>query len=586
MRKDLENFWLEKSKNLFWNKQPSLGFSGNFEFGDIRWFEDGSLNACENCLDIHLGTSNENTIAYYFEQEDGLKSQITYKELLQKVSAFCWYLMNFSNEKKLEKGDCVLILLPSGLECVVSLLACARLGLIHCVVFAGMSAKSIEMRLIDCNAKAIITMDHFLRGGKMISLLETIMEIPKEILPKIFVNWSNLSLDNFLQQSIYPATKMNAMDPLFILYTSGSTGKPKGIVHGHGGYLTQVKYTFKEVMDYNSKDIFFSTADFGWITGHSYGVYGPLMNAATSLCYSGAPLFPHQTRLWELIDFYKATHFYTAPTLLRMMMGLGEKANPIHNNFSLESLKWIGSVGEAINDEVASWYQQNVGKNKCHYVDTWWQTETGAIMLTPKAINGIQPKIIHENELVLSAPWPSMAITIWKDVERYQKTYFLAHPGFFSTYDQVKLVDNTIYKILGRLDDVINVSGHRLGTNELESAIMENPLVAAVACVGIPDPLKGESFACFIVPNRKDLAFPLEEINFSITKSIGKWAIGNSKNYLLVHQLPQTRSGKTMRRVLKGLFLRQSVEQLGDLSTMLNPECIQEIQEIMRTCYS
>lgn len=607
-----ENFWEEVAEEHFlWRKKWDKVLSWDFSKPEIKWFEGAKLNITENCLDRHLATRAEQT-AIIFEPNDPNEpaEHISYRELYERVNQFA----NVLKEKGIKKGDRVCIYVPMIPELAISVLACARIGAIHSVVFAGFSSTALATRINDCDCKMVITTDGSYRGSKTIDLkgivdsaledcpgVETVL-VAKRIGSEISMKDGR---DYWLQPLLDAASKkgkaevMDAEDPLFILYTSGSTGKPKGMVHTSGGYMVYSAYTFKNVFQYRDHDVYWCTADIGWITGHSYIVYGPLLNGATTVMFEGVPSYPDFGRFWEIVQKHKVNQFYTAPTAIR---ALAKQGAELVEKYDLSSLKVLGSVGEPINEEAWHWYNDVVGKNKSPIVDTWWQTETGGIMITPipyvtptkptfatLPFIGIQPALMDElgNELkgnqvdgrlCIKFPWPSMARTIWGDHERYKDTYFSAYENMYFTGDGAMRDEVGYYRITGRVDDVIIVSGHNLGTAPIEDAINEHPAVAESAIVGFPHEVKGSALYGFITlkdtgetRNHDNLR---KEINQLISDRIGP--IAKLDKIQFTKGLPKTRSGKIMRRILRKIASNDT-SNLGDTSTLLNPDCVQEI---------
>jgi len=607
-----ENFWEEVAEEHFlWRKKWDKVLSWDFSKPEIKWFEGAKLNITENCLDRHLATRAEQT-AIIFEPNDPNEpaEHISYRELYERVNQFA----NVLKEKGIKKGDRVCIYVPMIPELAISVLACARIGAIHSVVFAGFSSTALATRINDCDCKMVITTDGSYRGSKTIDLkgivdsaledcpsVETVL-VAKRIDSEISMKDGR---DYWLQPLLDAASKkgkaevMDAEDPLFILYTSGSTGKPKGMVHTSGGYMVYSAYTFKNVFQYRDHDVYWCTADIGWITGHSYIVYGPLLNGATTVMFEGVPSYPDFGRFWEIVQKHKVNQFYTAPTAIR---ALAKQGAELVEKYDLSSLKVLGSVGEPINEEAWHWYNDVVGKNKSPIVDTWWQTETGGIMITPipyvtptkptfatLPFIGIQPALMDElgNELkgnqvdgrlCIKFPWPSMARTIWGDHERYKDTYFSAYENMYFTGDGAMRDEVGYYRITGRVDDVIIVSGHNLGTAPIEDAINEHPAVAESAIVGFPHEVKGSALYGFITlkdtgetRNHDNLR---KEINQLISDRIGP--IAKLDKIQFTKGLPKTRSGKIMRRILRKIASNDT-SNLGDTSTLLNPDCVQEI---------
>ncbi len=609
-----ETFWEEIAEEHFlWRKKWDRVLSWDFSKPEIKWFEGAQLNITENCIDRHLTTRGEKT-AILFEPNDPNDSaeHISYKELHERVCRFA----NVLKSKGIKKGDRVCIYLPMIPELAVSVLACARIGAIHSVVFAGFSSTALATRINDSDCKMVITSDGSYRGAKTIDLKGIVDEalescdcvesvlVAKRINSDIQLKegrdfWLQPLLDN--ADTDCPAEIMNAEDPLFILYTSGSTGKPKGMVHTTGGYMVYTAYTFKNVFQYREEDIYWCTADIGWITGHSYIVYGPLCNGATTVMFEGVPSYPDFARFWDIVEKHKVNQFYTAPTAIRALAKEGVEHLEKHD---LSSLKVLGTVGEPINEEAWHWYDDNVGKKKAPIVDTWWQTETGGIMITPIAFAtptkptyatlpfiGIQPALMDENaqeikgnqvdgRLCIKFPWPSMARTIWGDHQRYKDTYFSAYENKYFTGDGALRDEVGYYRITGRVDDVIIVSGHNLGTAPIEDAINEHPAVAESAIVGFPHDIKGNALYGYVTlkdtgedRNQDNLR---KEINQIITEQIGP--IAKLDKIQFTQGLPKTRSGKIMRRILRKIAGKDT-SNLGDTSTLLNPEVVQDIMD-------
>lgn len=609
-----ELFWEEIAEEHFvWRKTWDKVLSWDFSKPEVRWFEGAKLNITENCIDRHLATKGEKT-AILFEPNDPNEAaqHISYNELSERVNRFA----NVLKSKGIQKGDRVCIYLPMIPELAVSVLACARIGAVHSVVFAGFSATALSTRINDSDCKMVITADGSYRGGKTVALKTIVDEalnkcsgvnsvlVAKRINTEIAMVESR---DEWLQPLLDQASAqceieiMDAEDPLFILYTSGSTGMPKGMVHTTAGYMVQTAYTFKNVFQYRNDDIYWCTADIGWITGHSYIVYGPLANGATTVMFEGIPTYPDSGRFWEIIEKYKVNQFYTAPTAIR---SLAKESLDFVNKYDLSSLKVLGSVGEPINEEAWHWYNDNVGKKKSPIVDSWWQTETGAIMISPipyvtptiptyacLPMPGIQPALMDENgveitgnqvdgRLCIKFPWPSIARTIWGNHQRYKETYFSAFENKYFTGDGALRDAVGYYRITGRVDDVIIVSGHNLGTAPIEDAINEHPAVAESAIVGFPHDVKGNALYGYVIlkdtgegRNHDNLR---QEINQIITEHIGP--IAKLDKIQFTSGLPKTRSGKIMRRILRKIACKETSD-LGDTSTLLNPEVVQEIMD-------
>ena len=612
--RDPELFWEEVAEEHFiWRKRWDQVLRWDFEKPSIEWFPGARLNITENCLDRHL-TIRRNKTAIIFEPNDPSEpaQHITYMELYRKVCQ----MANVLTEMGITKGDRVCVYLPMIPELAVTLLACARIGAIHSVVFAGFSSSALAARINDAECKLVVTSDGSFRGTKTIDL-KGIVDKALEDCPtveNVLVaqrtheqvkmkkgrdHWLQPLLDNAYKDC--DAVQMDAEDPLFILYTSGSTGKPKGMVHTTAGYMVYSAYTFKNVFQYREEDVYWCTADIGWITGHSYIVYGPLLNGATTVMFEGVPTYPDWGRFWHVVEKHKVNQFYTAPTAIR---ALAKENLDFVNRYDLSSLKILGTVGEPINEEAWHWYDENIGKKKCPIVDTWWQTETGGILISPipfttptiptfatLPLPGIQPLLMDEQghevqgnpangRLCVKFPWPSMARTIWGDHERYRDTYFTAYPGNYFTGDGALRDEVGFYRITGRVDDVIIVSGHNLGTGPIEDAINEHPAVAESAVVGFPHEIKGNALYGYITlkmtgedRNQDNVR---KEINDLITARIGP--IAKLEKIQFTAGLPKTRSGKIMRRILRKIA-HGDTSNLGDTSTLLNPEVVETIIE-------
>ena len=574
-----ESFWEEIAEEHFlWRKKWNQVLKWDFDTPEITWFEGAKLNITENCIDRHLATRGDKT-AIIFEPNnpDESAEHITYRQLYERVNKFA----NVLRDQGIKKGDRVCIYLPMIPELAISVLACARIGAIHSVVFAGFSANALATRINDSSCKIVITSDGSFRGAKTIDY------------------WLQPLLDAASEEG--KAEVMDAEDPLFILYTSGSTGKPKGMVHTTGGYMVYTAYTFKNVFQYREEDVYWCTADIGWITGHSYIVYGPLCNGATTVMFEGVPSYPDFGRFWEVVAKHNVNQFYTAPTAIRALAKEGVELVEKHD---LSSLKVLGTVGEPINEEAWHWYDDNVGKRKAPIVDTWWQTETGGIMITPIAFAtptkptyatlpfiGIQPALLDENgteiqgnqvdgRLCIKFPWPSIARTIWGNHQRYKDTYFSAYKNMYFTGDGALRDEVGYYRITGRVDDVIIVSGHNLGTAPIEDTINEHPAVAESAIVGFPHDIKGNALYGYVTlketgesRNHDNLR---TEINQLITEQIGP--IAKLDKIQFTDGLPKTRSGKIMRRILRKIA-SNDMSNLGDTSTLLNPEVVEAIMD-------
>jgi acetyl-CoA synthetase len=607
-------FWGKiAEENFTWYQQWDKVVDFDMAEAEIKWFTEAKVNIVKNCIDRHLAKRGDKT-AIIFEPNDPseLAQHITYNDLYERVGK----MANVLREQGVKKGDRVCIYLPMIPELAVSVLACARIGAIHSVVFAGFSASAVASRIIDSECKMVITSDGGYRGNKTIDLKSIIDEalvscpsVTSVLVAKrtnTTVNmkegrdqWLQPLLDEALTNNV--AEIMDAEDPLFILYTSGSTGKPKGMVHTTAGYMVYTAYTFKNVFHYEDNDIFWCTADIGWITGHSYILYGPLLNGATTVIFEGVPSYPDFSRFWEVIEKHKVTQFYTAPTAIR---ALAKESLEYVQKFPFKSLKVIGSVGEPINEEAWHWYNDHVGGKRCPVVDTWWQTETGGIMISPLAfvtptkptyatlpLPGIQPVLMDDkrNEiegnqvvgsLCIKFPWPGIARTIWGDHQRYKDTYFSAFPGKYFTGDGALRDEVGYYRITGRVDDVVIVSGHNLGTAPIEDAINEHPAVAESAIVGFPHDIKGNALYGYVILKEtgeyRDRDNLSKEINQHISDHIGP--IAKLDKIQFVSGLPKTRSGKIMRRILRKIA-EGDLSNFGDTTTLLNPEVIEEIKE-------
>lgn len=598
--------WESIAERLLWRERWKIVNDSDFRTGVIRWFDGGKLSVSENCLDRHLKTQPDK-IAIIWESDDGKESRaFTYKQLHREVCKAANALVAMG----VNAGECVTIYLPMIPEAAIAMLACARIGAVHSVVFGGFSAQSLQGRIIDADSRIVITADEGLRGGKHIPLKSTVDEaIAGTKVDKILVVQRtgtdikfNRGRDVWWHDAItmasdeFPVQVFGAEHPLFILYTSGSTGKPKGLLHTCGGYLVWVSYTHQEVFDLKADDIFWCTADIGWVTGHTYTLYGPLSNGATTVMFEGVPNYPDSSRFWQIVDKYKVTIFYTAPTAIRALMRDGEEWV---KKSSRKSIRVLGSVGEPINPEAWRWYNEVVGESRCPIVDTWWQTETGATLISPLAgktktkpgsatlpLPGIKPvlldekgKIIEgegEGALCIAAPWPSLARTIYGDHERYRQTYFAPYDGYYFTGDGARRDADGYYWITGRMDDVLNVSGHRLGTAEIESALVAHPKVAEAAVVGVPHDIKGEGIYAYVTLNG-DVGMSEQvktELKAWVRTQIGAIAMPDVIHF--TPQLPKTRSGKIMRRILRKIAAGQ-LDQLGDTSTLLNPEAVEMI---------
>ncbi|HKL36154.1 MAG TPA: acetate--CoA ligase [Salegentibacter sp.] len=609
-----ENFWEEVAEEHFtWRKKWDNVLSWDFDEPEVKWFENAKLNITENCIDRYLFTNAEKTAIIWEPNDPKEEAQhISYGELHKKVNKFA----NVLKSKGIKKGDRVCIYLPMIPELAAAMLACARIGAIHSVVFAGFSSKALATRTNDADCKMLITSDGSYRGNKTIDLksivdkaLEECPGVESVLVAKRLGSEIEMKegRDEWLQPLLDEASDeceaetMDAEDPLFILYTSGSTGKPKGMLHTTAGYMVYTAYTFKNIFQYKEGDVYWCTADIGWITGHSYILYGPLANGATTVMFEGVPSYPDAGRFWEVVEKHKVNQFYTAPTAIR---SLAKRNIEFVESHDLSSLKVLGTVGEPINEEAWHWYNDNVGQNKSPIVDTWWQTETGGIMISPipyvtpvkptyatLPFPGIQPALMDENgkelkgnqvdgRLCIKYPWPSIARTVWRDHERYKNTYFSTFKNMYFTGDGALRDEVGYYRITGRVDDVIIVSGHNLGTAPIEDAIDEHPAVAESAVVGFPHEVKGNALYAFVIlkevgesRNQDNLR---KEINQQIKDKVGP--IAKPEKIQFVSGLPKTRSGKIMRRILRKIASKQT-ENLGDTSTLLNPEVVEKIMK-------
>ena len=608
--KEPEAFWAEVAENFVWKKKWDNVLDWNFTEPKIEWFKGAKLNITENCLDRHLAT-NANTPAIIWESNNPKEQHrtLTYKELFNKVCAFANVLKN----NGVKKGDRVCLYMGMIPELAIATLACARIGAIHSVIFGGFSAQAISDRLQDAHAEFIITCDGAFRGAKDIALKSVIDEalVNCAFVKKVIVyqrtntavtmkdgrdSWWHDEMKKV--NSVCDAEEMDAEDVLFILYTSGSTGKPKGVVHTCAGYMVWANYTFVNVFQYQPGQIHFCTADIGWITGHSYIMYGPLSAGATSLMFEGIPTYPDAGRFWDVVDKFKVNILYTAPTAIRSLMGFGLD---VVNNKDLSSLQVLGSVGEPINEEAWHWFHKNIGKEKCPVVDTWWQTETGGIMISNMAnvtpqkpsyatlpLPGVQPCLVDENgkeiegnnvsgNLCIKFPWPGIIRTTYNDHERCKQTYFSTYKNLYFTGDGCLRDEEGNYKITGRVDDVLNVSGHRIGTAEVENAINTHTGVIESAIVGYPHDIKGQGIYAYVIyDGEHDHAETRKEIAQSVTKMIG--AIAKPDKIQFVSGLPKTRSGKIMRRILRKIA-EGDTNNLGDTSTLLDPALVDIIRQ-------
>jgi len=603
---DPEGFWQEMAEQIDWFKKWDSVFHYT-EKPFVKWFEGGKLNVAYNCLDRHVNSWRKNKAAIIWEGEGGESKTYTYQQLYLEVCKFA----NVLKKHGITKGDRVAIYLPMIPELAVAMLACARIGAIHSVVFGGFSANALRQRIRDCEAKLLVTSDGGFRKGKIIPLKKNadiaLLECPS-VKKVIVVRRTNHDIEMYPERDSWyhdemsaqdissecACEQMDAEDSLFILYTSGTTGTPKGELHTTGGYLVYVHTTFKYIFDIKEEDTYWCTADIGWITGHSYIVYGPLSNGATTIMFEGVPTYPKPDRFWEIVEKHKVTIFYTAPTAIRALARLG---NQWPESRDLSSLRLLGTVGEPINPEAWMWYYEIIGKKRCPIVDTWWQTETGGILITPlpgamtlkpgsasKPFFGIVPAIYREdgteastNEggyLVIKKPWPSIARTIWGDPDRYRNTYFGKFPDVYLTGDGARIDEDGDYWIMGRLDDVINVSGHRIGTAEVESALVSHPSVTEAAVVPVPHEVKGQALYAFVT--LKEGVEKTEELKKVLTEHVAKeiGPIAKPEKIQFADALPKTRSGKIMRRILKGIASGKSKEELGDTTTLADASVV------------
>ncbi|MEY4267697.1 MAG: hypothetical protein RIS90_2232 [Pseudomonadota bacterium] len=617
--RDFEGFWARLARdNVRWTKPFTRTLDeSNAPF--YKWFDDGELNASANCLDKHMGTPNEHKTAVIFEADDGAVTKTSYRELLERVSQFA----NALKAHGIQKGDRVLVYMPMTLEGVIAMQACARIGATHSVVFGGFSAKALQERIIDAGAVAVITANYQMRGGKELPLKAIVDEGLGlggcESIKNVFVYERTATACNMVagrdktfaqalagQSTACPPVPVGAEHPLFILYTSGSTGKPKGVQHATGGFVLWAKLTMDWTFDLRNDDVFWCTADIGWITGHAYVAYGPLAAGATQIIFEGVPTYPNAGRFWQMIERHKCSIFYTAPTAIRSLIKAAEADEKVHPARSdLSSLRILGSVGEPINPEAWMWYYRHVGGERCPIVDTFWQTETGGHMITPLPgatplvpgsctlpLPGIMAAIVDEagkdvpngsgGILVIKRPWPSMIRTIWNDAERFKKSYFPEEMGgrlYLAGDGAVRSADRGYFRITGRIDDVLNVSGHRMGTMEIESALVaKTDLVAEAAVVGRPDDLTGEAICAFVVLKRP---MPTGDEAKAIAKQLRDWVakeigpIAKPKDIRFGENLPKTRSGKIMRRLLRSLAKGETITQ--DTSTLENPAILSQL---------
>ena len=608
--KDPEGFWAKiGDEYITWFKKWDKVNEENYKEGDIKWYLGGKLNACYNCLDRHLGTDLENKTALISEGNDPSEDiKYTYKELHSEVSKFA----NVLKDQGVKKGDRVTLYLPMIAQLAIAVLACARIGAIHSVVFGGFSADALKDRIIDCDSKLLVTCDGTFRGAKAVPQKDnadkavegtpvTKVIVVNRVGDKIKCDWKegrDLWWEDLMAKASddCPCEEMDAEDPLFILYTSGSTGKPKGVMHTTGGYMVYVAFTHKMIFDYHPGDIYWCTADIGWVTGHSYIVYGPLANGATSIMFEGVPAYPDWGRFWDVVDKYKVNIIYTAPTAIR---AIAKEGLDHVKKRDLSSLQLLGTVGEPINPEAWGWYHDNIGKGKCPIVDTWWQTETGGILITPLPgawptkpgsatlpYFGVQPCLLDadakeiegpgEGALCIKRSWPGQMRGVYGDPKRFKDTYFIQYPGYYFSGDGARRDEDGYYWIIGRIDDVINVSGHRMGTAEVESALVAHPKVAEAAVVGFPHDIKGQGIYAYVTLNSGETKSDelKKELVQHVRKEIGPIATPDKIQF--ADGLPKTRSGKIMRRILRKIAENQP-EAVGDTSTLADPAVVDDL---------
>ncbi|HLD76755.1 MAG TPA: acetate--CoA ligase [Rickettsiales bacterium] len=608
--RDADGFWSEIAANFHWFKKWDK--VANYDFtAPFSWFRGAKTNISYNCLDVNIkkGLGDEIAIIEEANEINGKGRKFTYSELYEEVCKFS----NLLQELGVKPQDRVCIYMPMVAEAAIAMLACARIGAVHCVIFAGFSAKALASRIEDCGAKILITADLLWRGDKKIELFEIVKEAlqqcsyVKDVVVyrrgsgvKSGLSTTKITIwqDEILRQSaICKPYKADSEDKLFILYTSGSTGKPKGIVHTTAGYMVFAAYSFINVFNYKKGDIFFCSADIGWVTGHSYLVYGPLLCGATTLMFEGVPTYPDASRFWKIIDKHKVNIFYTAPTAIRALM---QKGDEFVEGCDLSSLKTLGTVGEPINEEAWKWYHEKIGKKKCAIIDSWWQTETGGIMISSLSgvlaskpafagfpLAGIFPILLDEDgkqikepnkvgNLCIAKPWPGMICSVFGDEKKFHETYFARFPGYYFAGDGAFFDNDGLFRIIGRIDDVINVSGHRLGTAEIENAINMNKNVAESAVIGFPHDIKGEGICAFVIP-KQNAKINKDDIIAAIKNEIG--SIAKPDKIYILNDLPKTRSGKIMRRILKKII--NGEQDFGDVSTLLNPDVIGKIKELL-----
>ncbi len=607
---DPEGFWAKIASQFFWRKPWDKVLEWNFKEPNVKWFLGGRLNITENCLDRHLEARGDQAALVWESNNPAEQNRtLTYRQLHAKVCQFAWVLKN----NGVQKGDRVCIYMGMIPELAIAVLACARIGAIHSVIFGGFSAQSISDRLQDARAEYVITCDGAFRGAKDIPLKSVIDDalvtcpFVKRVIvytrtrtPVSMIEGRDVWWEDEIKRvgdSDFPATVMDSEDPLFILYTSGSTGKPKGVVHTHGGYMIYTCYSFVNVFQYKEGEMYFCTADIGWITGHSYIVYGPLGAGATSLMFEGVPTWPDAGRFWAIVEKHKVNILYTAPTAIRSLMVFG--TDPV-NRYNLDSLRVLGTVGEPINEEAWHWYDENIGKGRCPIVDTWWQTETGGILISNLAgvtpakpsfatlpLPGVQPVLVDENgkevkgngvggNLCIKFPWPSIIRTTYGDPDRCRKNYFATYENLYFTGDGALRDDSGNYRITGRVDDVLNVSGHRIGTAEVENAINMHHGVVESAVVGYPHEIKGQGIYAYVIFSGEPSDLMRKDISATVSRIIGP--IAKPDKIQFVAGLPKTRSGKIMRRILRKIA-EGELENLGDTTTLLDPGVVEDIKK-------